>query len=227
MSLYSVRGLERSELGGSHGFPGRLWDRFLRQVYTPSKASCLYYRSGRPVIKKSQRRPGQPWDPPNSSLRSKPRTEYINSTQKSIKTDKVSQCAIPLLLNGSSQRSATRFNLSLYDYYYYYVFLRHLSCWLHGTLKNYYLETVIVVIVVLEDLGDDDIALGSNFEVSKQIVSMSSSPRFSSATTTAQDNIRDFSKMLWFLNTDCFPSIFIPIMYLLRLNIAHIGRHKV
>jgi len=27
--LYSVRGLERSELGGSHGWPGRLWDRFL------------------------------------------------------------------------------------------------------------------------------------------------------------------------------------------------------
>jgi len=29
ISLYSVRGLERSELGGSHGCPGRLWDRFL------------------------------------------------------------------------------------------------------------------------------------------------------------------------------------------------------
>jgi len=27
--VYSVRGLERSELGGSHGCPGRLWDRFL------------------------------------------------------------------------------------------------------------------------------------------------------------------------------------------------------
>jgi len=25
--LYSVRGLERSELGGSHGCPGRLWDQ--------------------------------------------------------------------------------------------------------------------------------------------------------------------------------------------------------
>jgi len=64
--LYSVRGLERSELGGSHGCPGRgrLWDRFLWQVYTPSKAS----------------RPGQPWDPPNS-LRSKPRTEYTTILQ--------------------------------------------------------------------------------------------------------------------------------------------------
>jgi len=31
--LYSVRGLERSELGGSHGCPGRLWVRFLWQVY--------------------------------------------------------------------------------------------------------------------------------------------------------------------------------------------------
>jgi len=27
--VYSVRGLERSELGGSHGCPGRLWDRVL------------------------------------------------------------------------------------------------------------------------------------------------------------------------------------------------------
>jgi len=27
--LYSVQGLERSELGVSHGCPGRLWDRFL------------------------------------------------------------------------------------------------------------------------------------------------------------------------------------------------------
>jgi len=40
-SLYSVRGLERSEWGGSHSCPGRLWDRFLWQVYTSSKASCL------------------------------------------------------------------------------------------------------------------------------------------------------------------------------------------
>jgi len=39
--LYSVRGLERSELGGSHSCPKRLWDRVLWQVYTPSKASCL------------------------------------------------------------------------------------------------------------------------------------------------------------------------------------------
>jgi len=31
--LYSVRGLERSELGGSHGCPGRLWDGFLWLVY--------------------------------------------------------------------------------------------------------------------------------------------------------------------------------------------------
>jgi len=27
--LYPVRGLDRSELGGSHGCPRRLWDRFL------------------------------------------------------------------------------------------------------------------------------------------------------------------------------------------------------
>jgi len=31
--IYSVRGLERSELVGSHGCPGRLWERFLWQVY--------------------------------------------------------------------------------------------------------------------------------------------------------------------------------------------------
>jgi len=39
--LYSVRGLELSEMGGSRGCPGRLWDRFLWQVFTPSIASCL------------------------------------------------------------------------------------------------------------------------------------------------------------------------------------------
>jgi len=39
--LYSVRGLDWSELGGSHGCPGRLWARRLWQVYSPSKASCL------------------------------------------------------------------------------------------------------------------------------------------------------------------------------------------
>jgi len=43
-------GLEGGELGGSRGCQGRLWDRFLWQVYTPSKALCLLYRSGRPVI---------------------------------------------------------------------------------------------------------------------------------------------------------------------------------
>jgi len=32
LEVYSVRGLERSEFGGSHGCPGRLWDRFLWQV---------------------------------------------------------------------------------------------------------------------------------------------------------------------------------------------------
>jgi len=29
VNIYSARWLERSELGGSHGCPGRLWDRFL------------------------------------------------------------------------------------------------------------------------------------------------------------------------------------------------------
>jgi len=70
--VYSVRSLERSEWGGSHGCPGRLWDRFLWQVYTPSKASRLlsfWYKN------RSQRRPRQPRDSPNS-LRSKTRTEY-------------------------------------------------------------------------------------------------------------------------------------------------------
>jgi len=46
--LYSIRGLERSELGGSQGCPGRFGDQFLWQVYIPSKASC---HSGRPVTK--------------------------------------------------------------------------------------------------------------------------------------------------------------------------------
>jgi len=49
--LYSVRGLERSELGGSHGCPGHLWDRFLWQVYILRPKHRAYYRSGRPVIK--------------------------------------------------------------------------------------------------------------------------------------------------------------------------------
>jgi len=31
--VYSVRGLEWSELGGSHGCQGRLWGRLLWQVY--------------------------------------------------------------------------------------------------------------------------------------------------------------------------------------------------
>jgi len=48
--LYSVRGLERSELGGSHGCPGRLWDRFYDRSILRSKHRA-YYRSGRPVIK--------------------------------------------------------------------------------------------------------------------------------------------------------------------------------
>jgi len=49
-NLYSVRGLERSELGGSNGCPGRFCDRLLWPVYTPSKASCLL-SCCRPVIK--------------------------------------------------------------------------------------------------------------------------------------------------------------------------------
>jgi len=73
--IYSVRGLEQSELGGSHGFPGRLWDRFLWQIYqNGSRHDAL---DGVYICHKnrSQRRPGQPLHPPNS-LRSKPRTEY-------------------------------------------------------------------------------------------------------------------------------------------------------
>jgi len=48
MEVYSVRGLERSELGGSHGCPGRLWDRFLWQVY---QNDSRYDALGGPVIK--------------------------------------------------------------------------------------------------------------------------------------------------------------------------------
>jgi len=48
--LYSVRGLERSELGGSHGCPGRLWDRFLWQVYTRTIVGMMLWTDYRPVI---------------------------------------------------------------------------------------------------------------------------------------------------------------------------------
>jgi len=52
---------------------GRFWDLFLWQVYTPSKSSCLlsFWLTCHKI--RSQRRPRQPWDPPNS-LRSKPRS---------------------------------------------------------------------------------------------------------------------------------------------------------
>jgi len=48
--LYSVRGLERNELGGSHGCPGRLWDRFLWQVYQNDSRHNAWTEY-RPVIK--------------------------------------------------------------------------------------------------------------------------------------------------------------------------------
>jgi len=77
MLLYSVRGLERTELGGSHGCPGRLWYQFLSQVYQNDSRRRHDALDGVYTCHKnrSQRRPGQPWDPPNS-LRSKPQTEY-------------------------------------------------------------------------------------------------------------------------------------------------------
>jgi len=46
--LYSVRGWERSELGGSHGCLGRLWDRFLWPVYC---VGTMLWTEYRPVIK--------------------------------------------------------------------------------------------------------------------------------------------------------------------------------
>jgi len=49
-AVYSVRGLERSELGGSHGCPRRLWTDFYdRSILRPKHLA--YYRSSRPVIK--------------------------------------------------------------------------------------------------------------------------------------------------------------------------------
>jgi len=49
-TLYSVRGLGRSELAGSHGCPGRLGTDFYdRSILRPNH--CAYYCSGRPVIK--------------------------------------------------------------------------------------------------------------------------------------------------------------------------------
>jgi len=73
--LYSVQGLERSELGGSHGCLGRLWDWFLWQVYQNDSRHDVLDGVLTCHKNRSQRRPGQPWDPLNS-LRSKPRTEY-------------------------------------------------------------------------------------------------------------------------------------------------------
>jgi len=43
MEIYSVRGLEQSEFGGSHGCPGRLWDHFLR-------LGTMLWTEYRPVI---------------------------------------------------------------------------------------------------------------------------------------------------------------------------------
>jgi len=43
--LYSVRGLERSELGRFHGCPGRLWDRFYDRSILRLKHRA-YFRSG-------------------------------------------------------------------------------------------------------------------------------------------------------------------------------------
>jgi len=48
--VYSVRGLERSEFGGSHGCPGAFGTDFYdRSILRPKHRA--YYRSGRPVIK--------------------------------------------------------------------------------------------------------------------------------------------------------------------------------
>jgi len=82
--LNSVRGSVRSELGGSHGCPGRLWDRFLWQVYqNDSRYDALdeVYEYYRPVIKSVPKAPcwAAIWDPPNP-LRSKPRTEFTYMT---------------------------------------------------------------------------------------------------------------------------------------------------
>jgi len=50
-SLYSVRGLERSELGGSHGFAQGAFgtDFYDMSILRPTHRA--YYRSGRPAIK--------------------------------------------------------------------------------------------------------------------------------------------------------------------------------
>jgi len=51
IQVYSVRGLERSELGGSHGCPGRLiWDRFFDR-YTRTIVGTMLWMEYRPVIK--------------------------------------------------------------------------------------------------------------------------------------------------------------------------------
>jgi len=49
-ALYSVRGSEWSGLGGSHGCPGRLWDRFLNRS-TRTIVGTMLWMDYRPVIK--------------------------------------------------------------------------------------------------------------------------------------------------------------------------------
>jgi len=43
--------MERSKLGRSHGCPGRLWVRFLCQVYTSTIVGTMLWTEYRPVIK--------------------------------------------------------------------------------------------------------------------------------------------------------------------------------
>jgi len=81
--VYSVRGLERSELGGSHGCPERLWDRFLWQVYHNDSRHDALDAVWTCHKNWSQRRPGQPWDPPNS-LRPKSLGQSTYSTKQSL-----------------------------------------------------------------------------------------------------------------------------------------------
>jgi len=62
ISIYSVRGLEWSELGGSHSYPRRLWARFLWQVYQNDTRHDALDGVLTCHKNRSHRRPGQPWD---------------------------------------------------------------------------------------------------------------------------------------------------------------------
>jgi len=116
---------------------------FMTGLYTPSKASCLLSFWKTSHKNRSQRRPGQPWDPPNS-LRSKPRTEY-----------RLSAHTRPVV----SSHILTLLNLEWFPLLFVGQLL-NLSQWSHWPCL-----ILLRSLILLKDLGDGDIALGPHSEV--------------------------------------------------------------